>query len=54
MPETKHNKMLKKFDLPSCPPLPEPNVKLIVQQLLIICPHINSYGQALHRKVKKP
>lgn len=53
MPETKHNKTLKPLDLPSCPPLFEPDVKLIVQQLLIICPHVNGYGQTLHRKVKK-
>lgn len=45
-------KQSKQFrNLSSSPPLPEPNVELVVQQFLIVCPHINGYRQALCRKV---
>lgn len=46
------HKMLKPSDPPSCPPLSEPNVKLILQQLLVVCPHINGNGQTLHKQIK--
>lgn len=34
-------------NLPSSSPLLEPYVELIIQQLLIVCAHIDSYRQAL-------
>lgn len=39
------------INLPSSPPLPEPYVELIIQQLLIVCTHINCYRQALKKNI---
>lgn len=45
--------MIKKLqNLSSRPLLPESNVELILQQLLIICPNINGYRQTLQNKVQ--
>lgn len=42
-----HEKLLY---LPSCSLLSKTNVELIIQQLLIVRPHIDSYRQALQKK----
>lgn len=48
-----HHKKLKRggkeisLNLSSCPPLFKTNVELVIQQLLIVCAHINGNRQAL-------
>lgn len=52
MKEKKKKTKRKSSNLASCPLLPQPNVELVIQQLLIVCPYIYGYGQALQMVIQ--